>query len=289
MGIYDQPNSWQCGPFALKHGLLAYGIFAHEDVLAQIAGSTEALGTDEKQLEHAAQTQGCRLLLERYHWAHLARRVLARHLAKRIPVLLCVDTWDHWVTAVAADREHVVVLDSRYETVIRLEPWRPLMRRLAFRKRRRWGWRQTVYDLHPLVTRGETGLRLELTTERAHRLLAGDAAFRRTWDEQARRLLPFAAQNGRRGTAVRLDRWLADDRTRILAHVATRRDRRLEPEAGAALDHLMFAAELFDIRTDPERYGHLVADIAAMLEATLPQPSQEVPEETSSGAMAASA
>src|SRR3989304_3926838 len=139
MGLYDQPNSWQCGPFALKHGLLAHGVFVHEEDITKVAGTTEADGTDDRQLMRAALAFGGVLQCRRYRTVFGARRALAPLLAAEIPVLLCVDQWDHWVTAVSADAEHVVVLDSHYDTVVRLGPWAPVVRRIAYRAPR-GGW-----------------------------------------------------------------------------------------------------------------------------------------------------
>lgn len=242
MGIYDQPNSWQCGPFALKHGLLAYGIFAHEDALAEAAGSTATFGTDERQLTRTAREYGCVLQLERYRSMFTARRALARLLADHTPVLLCVDQWDHWVTAVGADEAHLVVLDSHYDTVVRLEPWEPFLRRLAYRHRR-WAWAPRIawYDLHPLRTRGETGMRLALTTERARRLLEGPAAFRTSLDEYARQLTPFVAHNGRRSGAFPLGPWLEANRGAFTDLVPRE-----------TLECLAITADLFGVRADLE-------------------------------------
>lgn len=253
MGIYDQPNSWQCGPFALKHGLLAYGIFAHEDALAKAAGSTETNGTDERQLRATARGYGCTLQVERYHSAFTARRALERLLADHTPVLLCVDQWDHWVTAVGADQGHLVVLDSHYDTVVRVEPWEPYLRRLGYRHRL-WNWGPAVawYDLHPLRARGETGMRLALTPEQARRLLDAPPAFRTALDEYARQLTPFAAHNGRRSGAFALAPWFETNRAMLAEAV---------PED--TLSSLAFTAELFGVRADAEG----VRDLTRVLRA----------------------
>lgn len=253
MGLYDQPNSWQCGPFALKHGLLAYGIFTHEDTLAATAGSTAESGTDDHQLAMTAREYGCVLSFERYRTAHRARRALVRHLAARTPVLLCLDQWDHWVTAVGADDAHVVLFDSHYDTVVRVEPWSLVLQRLGYRQRV-WGWGPTLrwYDLHPLGTRGEPTLRLTLTVERARRLLEAPATFRRALDDYARQLVPFVAHNGRRSGALALAPWLLDggpSRTGI-----TLPPRSVEPVA--------FTAELFDVHCELTAAQHLVQSLA---------------------------
>jgi ABC-type bacteriocin/lantibiotic exporter with double-glycine peptidase domain len=123
MAIYGQPNAWTCGPFALKHALLAHGVFTPAEELARAAGSTEEGGTDERQLQRAARTHRVDVLVVREQTAGDARRNLDTWLKRGIPVLLCVDEWEHWLTAVAADGEHVVVFDSKYDTPLRLEPW----------------------------------------------------------------------------------------------------------------------------------------------------------------------
>jgi hypothetical protein len=103
----------------------------------------------------------------------------------------------------------VVVLDSHYDTVVRLEPWGPLVRRLAYRAPRgTWLRRLPVYDLHPLSVRGETGLRLTLTPPRARCVLDAPAEVRGALDTYAQRLAPFAARNGHHSGAVALASWL---------------------------------------------------------------------------------
>jgi len=248
MGLYEQPNSWQCGPFALKHGLLAHGIFAHEDRLAQSAGSTQEDGTDDGQLIATALEYGCVLQLRRLHTARAARRALTALLADHTPVLLCVDQWDHWVTAVGADDTHIVVLDSHYDTVVRVEPWGLFLRRVGYRHRAwSWGPRVTWYDLHPLRSRGETGLRLALTPDRARRFLAAPTALRTALDDYARQLAPFAARNGRRAGAFPLGPWLRA-RAPQLATTAP-----ADTVAAWA-----FTAELFGVRCAAERLPEIL-------------------------------
>lgn len=263
MGLYDQPNSWQCGPFALKHGLLAHGVFVHEAEITKVAGTSETEGTDDRQLMRAALAFGGVLQFHRYHTALAARRALSRLLTANTPVLLCVDQWDHWVTAVGADRHHVVVMDSHYDTVVRLEPWGPFLRRIAYRDPHgTWLRRLPVYDLHPLSVRGETGLQLALTPARARRLLAAPAAVRGGLDAYAQRLAPFAARNGRRGGAVSLAGWLADRREDLFDG--------LPPET---VEPFALAAEVFGIRCEGTGLTgvlHAVRDVESATAPALP-------------------
>ena len=65
MGIYPQPNLWQCGPFALKHALVVLGVLQDERSITRIAGSHWWYGTDELQLGRAARRYDCDLLMIR--------------------------------------------------------------------------------------------------------------------------------------------------------------------------------------------------------------------------------
>ena len=148
MGFRTQPNSWQCGPLALKHALLALGIVAEDRVLTRASGAGEE-GTDERDLARAAARYRCDLGFERLRGAADAGRALAARLRGAIPVLLCVDGWSHWVAAAGMEHDTVVLLDSREDGVFVTVPWSVLAARLAFRA----GARRVVYDLHPLLPR----------------------------------------------------------------------------------------------------------------------------------------
>jgi hypothetical protein len=147
MGIYPQPNAWQCGPFALKHGLLALGVVAHERALTRASGATQT-GADERALARAAGRWGCALPTVRRRSAARARASLVERLEARQPVLVCVEQWSHWATVVARDGDAFVVLDSREAGVFRVMTWGQLGPALAYHTR---GGR--LYDLHPLVPR----------------------------------------------------------------------------------------------------------------------------------------
>lgn len=246
MGIYGQPNSWQCGPFALKHALLALGTFAHEEELTRQAGSTEE-GTDEIELARAARAHGCDVGNIRHGTPWAARRALARWLGQGVPVLLCLDQWNHWVTAVAQDRDDVVLFDSHYDhPVLRIEPWDRVAQRLAYRAPARFGLlRGPLYDLHPVVPRAADRPRLRLTALRARQLLAWDMGdLARTFDRYAARLLPLTAPNGSgRGTAP-LARFLRDSGPAILERAGGASGTTM---AARELERLAFVAELYEL------------------------------------------
>ena len=157
-----QPNSWLCGPFALKHGLLLAGLRADEEEIARIAG-TDRTGTDETELARAAGHFGCSLGSVRRRDAEAAKRDLTRLLADTTPVLLCIEQWDHWVVAAHEEEGTFVVLDSRAPAIFRVLPWEYLRELLVYRR----GRHTRIYDLHPLEACGDRALRPVFTVSRA--------------------------------------------------------------------------------------------------------------------------
>ena len=62
-GFYPQPNEWTCGPFALKHALLALGRMVDVTLIASTARTHWWSGTNEIQLARAARAFECDLIL----------------------------------------------------------------------------------------------------------------------------------------------------------------------------------------------------------------------------------
>jgi len=280
MAIYGQPNSWTCGPFALKHGLLALGVFAREDALASAAGSTEQHGTDEPGLRRAARLHGAELGVERWTNPRAARRAVVAWLDRWVPVLLCLDQWEHWVTAVAADAEHVILFDSKYDAPLRAEPWAPLLERLACRRHYLGGvWTSTLYDLHPLLPRRAPALRLTLSPERARQLMRDEnAELAASWDDYARALLPLALSPGDQlELGEDLERFIASRRGAIADRVvaACGGGGETHAAAGRVVDGLRFVAGMYRALLLPEREAAAVARLAEIAVALLPAKPRE--------------
>ena len=253
MAIYGQPNRWQCGPFALKHALLAVGRFAHEDDLARLAGSSETSGTDEKGLTRAARAHGCDLGLVRYHDPAAARQALSETLSAGMPALLCLDQWEHWVAAVSVQGDRFVVFDSHFQQPLRIESWPALSDRLVYREERRFR-RRTLYDIHPLTPRRPHRVRFWLTPRRVEQLKeTGHGILERDWDELARRVLglgvPAAAQL-ELGTP--LAEWIAAHRAMIVEEAAQFAILPDLAELGRTLDEIGFVATLYGVLLRPE-------------------------------------
>jgi hypothetical protein len=268
MAIHPQPNSWECGPFALAYALLALGIFEDARRLSRVAG-TNRDGTDEVGLGRAAKAAGCELLVVRHHAAEDARRDLEDHLDRGVPVLLCVNSWNHWITALHRDGGDVVVFDSRDAAVARVLPWTAL---------RPW-WRyhdedepdpvrRLVYDLHPVVPRSVLTRPARLTIARARHLRhEGQAALRRSWSAVAKGLFAVAPPAGAQFDAftVSLATVLERQRRAILRHVAWRH-RGVDADAAARLvDQCRFVAGTYGLELPVDEEIAAVPAVAALV------------------------
>lgn len=266
MGIYTQPNDWQCGPFALKHALFALGSFEHENVIARLAAS-DTSGTDEVGLGRAARGLGCDLLMVRTYDPDAARRELDQYLALRTPTLLCIQEWTHWVAVVHAHEGHYVAFDSRHEGVLRILPWEELRGLLVYHEGGAEHGAQPIYDLHPVVPRHLPWARAEFSPHRVRELLKPERrSIVRRWDRYVTGLKPVCIPLSLQGE---LALPLADLLERHRSLVAARVERIGGGDAGALLplvSELAFVAETYGLEVRPDAET-LALDRAAALVA----------------------
>lgn len=171
MGFYPQPNDYTCGPFALKHALVTLGRLVDEDRIATLARTTWWSGTDEIRLARAARAFDCDLPVLRSRDPMRAKKMLLDHLRQRIPVLLCVDEWGHWITAVRYEGSRFVVIDSNLDPVLNLLSWAQLEKRWRYLDR---DYDEndppSVYDLHPIRPRFRVTAKADLSIARLRHL-----------------------------------------------------------------------------------------------------------------------
>jgi len=171
VGLYPQPNDCSCVPFALKHAQVTLGRLADEDHISSIAHPHWWSGTDEVRLARAAREFDCDIPFIRRRDPDLARGALIRYLRHRIPVLLCVDDWGHWITVVRHEASRFVVLDSREEPVLNVIEWPRLRNRWRYLD---WEYDEydppALYDLHPVRPRFRVPITAQFSVQRAQHL-----------------------------------------------------------------------------------------------------------------------
>ncbi len=241
-GFAPQPNAWQCGPFALRHALLALGVVADDDVLTHVARATE-YGTDERDLARAAVHYGCVLACERFDAPGAAQAALTGHLRARRPVLLCVDGWAHWIAAVGIEGEAVIVVDSRLADVFQVQSWSTLAPRVAYPSGRGPVW----YDLHPVVPRRARAFPARFSLALADVLRAPhERDLSRDWGRYLAGLTAVSCADGPQGEwTVSVGDVLRHEattlRTRLPAPVRRRAERELAHAAFVADTHALEA------------------------------------------------
>jgi hypothetical protein len=262
-----QPNTWLCGPFALKHALLLLGLSADEQRIARLAGSDHR-GTDELELARAARHFGCELQTIRCRDPERARQTLTTHLGDRKPVLLCIEQWDHWVVAAHEDDGTFVIIDSRAAAIFRVLPWEYLRDLLVYREGRRG---RELYDLHPLAPLRDTGLRPALTIDRAR--------FLQEWDHQevARhwsRFLTDAQEvtgglNGHEAAALSPGEFFGRHEPALLDAVASGNQSGQRSRARRLLHGMRFLADAYGLRVAKSQEPHAVRRLESLLRRRL--------------------
>jgi hypothetical protein len=195
MGIEPQPNLWQCGPFALKHALIALGIFADEGTITRIAGSRSKYGTDEDQLKRAARFYGCNLPMVRRHTPEVARKELVGYLRRGIPALLCIDDWNHWITVVKAEDGRFILLDSRDKAVLTILTWAELKSRWVHHEQDEYDRHhyESIYDIHPVLPTFRVHTKAKFSIARARYLRRPEnKRLTRYWDQYVADLMTIA-------------------------------------------------------------------------------------------------
>lgn len=269
MGIYPQPNIWQCGPFALKHGLLMLGIFADEKDITKIAGTHWWTGTDDIQLTRAAHAFRCDLQMIRRHDADRARRELSSYLRRGIPSLLCVYGWSHWVTAVKAESGKFILLDSKDKAVLTILTWNQLKERWVYYERDEHdrSHHHSWYDFHPIVPRFRIRTKAKFSLARARFLRRSqNRNLSKQWDVYVADLLTLCKpRTPLSERIITLGEFLRRHEAMIIDQLNTWHGD-IEPRAAARiLKNLHFVADTYGLVISKDDEKRTIAGITALL------------------------
>lgn len=115
-----QRDRFSCGVFAVLNALRALGVKVSEKQVRQHTATARGQGTTEHGIRNALERFGC--YGDELHLADKAEGfdVVHAHVLNGAPVLLYVDG-DHWVTAVGACGDRLLIFDSENEPDNRAE------------------------------------------------------------------------------------------------------------------------------------------------------------------------
>lgn len=269
MGLYPQPNKWQCGPFALKHALIMLGKIVNENEVSKIAGTHWWAGTDEIKLSRAAKAYDCEMSMIRRKSSLRAKRELLLALKKGYPCLLCVDSWNHWITVVGAEKGNFILIDSREAPVICIDTWRALKRRWAYREVDDDDPTQmkTLYDLHPVIPRFRVKTKAHFSMKRARYLRRPEnRAFATFWDEYFNDLSTICTpRNPRNDKVFSLGELFRRHGSMISTQIAFWHGSVKREQVGKILRNLKFVAETYDLVVREEEEKRAITSITANL------------------------
>ncbi len=269
MGLYPQPNKWQCGPFALKYALIMLGTIVNENAVSRIAGTHWWSGTDEIKLAHAAKAYGCNMKVIRRKNALRAKRELLFSLKKGYPALLCVDEWNHWITVVGAERGKFISIDSREAPVVCIDTWKAL--------KKRWVYHQvdtddptqteTFYDLHPVIPKFRVRTKAHFSLKRARYLRRPEnRSFATHWDEYFTDLSNFCTPRTPRSEKVfPMGELLRRHGTMIRSQVAFWHGTVKREQIARILRNYKFIADTYDLVVREEDEKRAITAITANL------------------------
>ena len=138
---YQYRRHWCC-PTALQTALEVFGVRMGQERIAKILG-TDADGTDETDLIQGLDSMGCQ-----WHEIDTDDQQKARDWLIKFspvaPLLLCVDSFDHWVTVAGCCGPCLWLLDSTRErwNTTRLGRWAVTPETVLDR----WGMARRQYD-----------------------------------------------------------------------------------------------------------------------------------------------
>jgi hypothetical protein len=267
MGLYQQPNDYSCGPFALKHALVTLGRLADEELISSVAHPHWWAGTDEVKLARAARHFECDLPMIRRRNEDAARVTLIRYVTARFPVILCVDDWGHWVTVVRYDRGRFVLIDSKQEPVLQVLSWPQLRKRWQYIEYDEWDEEQTFFDLHPVKPRFRVSANAQFSLERAQFLRRPEnAELAEHWDAYLGDLLEICRPRSRRTSQqLSMTEFLRRHSDTLISRVRYWHGHLERSEVERLLRNFRFVAETYGLVIPAANTRRALVDLAMLM------------------------
>jgi len=267
-GFYPQPNEWTCGPFALKHALLALGRMVDVTQIASTAKTHWWSGTNEIQLARAAREFECDLVLERRRDEEQARKLLVTYLREQTPVLLCVEEWTHWITVLRSEERRFVIVDSNDDPLLSVMTWPQL---------RNW-WRYhdveyakddppVLYDLMAVTPRFRVSVKADFSVERVRFLRRPEnRRLARHWNEYLEDLLEICKPPSVRiAEPLSMGEFLRRHAELLMSRVAYWHGDVNRDEVARVLRDLRFVSETYGLVIPASMSRRALADLSILI------------------------
>lgn len=128
--VHPQPNNYSCGPMSLRHCFLKWGVDVDVYEIIRLGNVTKA-GASERQLELVMWHAGSKYDHYQHETATSAKARIDSLLKRGRPLILCVESWQHWIACIHHSRRGYLIFDSsRPGPVIRFRSWKWLQKQM---------------------------------------------------------------------------------------------------------------------------------------------------------------
>ena len=264
MSFYPQPYKYQCGPFALKYGLVMLGRFENEKTIGKRAGSTWWYGTDEIGLAKAAKTFDCKMNYFRRETPDEAIKVLSRHLKRGWPCILSVDKWEHWISIVKVQQGKFIVFDSILDKVITIYSARQLVLRWKYVDE---DTREVSYDGYALIPNTKPTTKPNFTLGKVRYVMSKkNKRLAVKWDTYFNDLISICRPrypNSR--SVISFNEFLRRNEKMLIEQVAYWHGNPTYGELEKVLQDLQFMADVYDLVIHSEDQRKALVDLTSIL------------------------
>lgn len=240
---------------------------ADGEKLARIAGSHWWSGTNEIRLARAARASDCELTLIRTRTPEKARKELAGYLKRNIPIILCVDDWQHWITVLAAEADKLVVVDSNLDPVLQVIPWSKLRLRWRYLDRDYHSEEPPeLYEGYALVPKFRVSMRGKFSVDRVQHLRRTDNQnLALHWDVYLEDLLAICRpRNARHDNPLSMAEFLRRNQELIVSRVMFWHGDASRRELLRLIRSFRFVAETYGLVIPKDAARRAVADMAIL-------------------------
>ena len=264
MSFYPQPYKYQCGPFALKYGLVMLGRFENEKEIGKRAGSTWWYCTDEIGLAKAAKSFDCSMKYFRREDSAQAIKALYGNLKQGLPCILSVDNWEHWFTVINEQQGKFIVVDSGLDKVIVIYTANQLLKRWKYTDE------ETSYisfDGYALTSKVKATTKASFSLEKARFVMQErNRHLAERWDTYFNDLISICRpRSPLLKRMISFAEFMRRHEKLLVKHVANWHGSPTYTELQRILNNMQFVAEVYDlvIRSDEQRKA--LVDLTSIL------------------------
>jgi hypothetical protein len=264
MSFYPQPYKYQCGPFALKYGLVMLGRFENEKEIGRKAGSTWWYGTDEIGLAKAAKSFDCKMRYFRRETSKDALKILSYHLKRGYPCILSVDSWEHWITVINEQHKKFIIVDSVLDKVITIYSPTQLARRWKYADEET---DEISYDGYALISNYKPATKAKFSLQKARYVMQDrNKVLARKWDTYFNDLITICRPMFPQSTnTISFHEFLRRHEKLLVRQIADWHGSPSYRELQKILDDMQFVAEVYNLVIYEEDQKKALVDLASLL------------------------